>query len=100
MYEEVAAKVCYFHQELDPNQRGELRWVMPGTQDDRCSCTSILPGGVGTIALNIPYEPYYTDRPLFTDDEEIIHDYFDCHDNQLLTKKPKGIVIFSVCVYI
>ncbi|XP_071790385.1 lactadherin-like [Asterias amurensis] len=33
------------------------------------------------------YEPYYTDQPLFTDDVEEIHDYFECHDESVVTKK-------------
>ena len=73
---EVTEKVCYFDQE--PDQRGKLRWVMPGKLEDLCSCTTLRPGGVNKNMLNRPYEPKYTDRPLFTDSQKEIRDYFNC----------------------
>ena len=89
LFHSVTAKKCYFEQE--PDHEGKLRWVMPLSQQERCSCTVILPGGVNRRAPKRPYEPYYTDQPLFTDDVEEIHDYFDCHEERTMTTiKTKG----------
>ena len=92
----VSAKVCYFAQEPNPSRGHQLQWVMVGSKDERCSCTNILAGGVNTRATKTPYEKYYTDQPLFTQDVEEIHDYFDCHDESMMTtKKTQG----NYCLY-
>lgn len=83
-----AQKTCYFEQE--PDHEGKLRWVMPGSQQERCSCAVLLPGGVNMTEPKRSYEPYYTDQPLFTDDVEEIHDYFECHDESMVTIKTIG----------
>ncbi|XP_033627167.1 uncharacterized protein LOC117290043 isoform X1 [Asterias rubens] len=83
----VSAKVCYFAQEPNPSRGHQLQWVMVGSKNERCSCTNILAGGVNTRATKTPYEKYYTDQPLFTQDVEEIHDYFDCHDEKMMTTK-------------
>ncbi len=80
---EVSAKVCSFWQEPHPSHGHKLHWVMAGSKDERCLCAVILPGGINTMATKTPYELYYTDQPLFTDDVQMIHDYFDCHDGSL-----------------
>ena len=77
----MAAKVCYLDQEQD--QRGKLRWVKPTELMDRCSCTSIRPGGVNMYTPQRQYEPHYTDHPLFTDDQEKIRKYFNCQGEPL-----------------
>ncbi|XP_038061078.1 uncharacterized protein LOC119731866 [Patiria miniata] len=75
-----AEKVCYFSQEPDARQPGRLRWVMPGSKEDRCACTKTRPGPVNVQPVRWSHPPFYTDTPIFTDDQEDIHDYFDCHD--------------------
>ncbi|XP_022107320.1 fibrinogen C domain-containing protein 1-like [Acanthaster planci] len=75
---EVSAKHCYFGQEPDPAHNGRLRWLIPGTREDHCSCTSIRIGGVNPMPQNRPYNPNFTDNPLFTKDVKKIHDYFGC----------------------
>ncbi|XP_022100015.1 fibrinogen C domain-containing protein 1-A-like [Acanthaster planci] len=76
----LAEKVCYFSQEPDPSQNGRLRWVLPGSKSDQCACTSILPGPVYTVPLQRSQGPLYTDTPIFTSNQEEIHDYSDCND--------------------
>ena len=82
-YAGVAAKVCIFSQEPDPDQRGSLRWVLPLENRDLCACSEIRPGGVTMVTPKRGFRPYYTDHPIFTDDPEIIHDYFKCHGENL-----------------
>ncbi|XP_038061076.1 uncharacterized protein LOC119731864 [Patiria miniata] len=74
----LAERVCYFSQEPDASQSGRLRWVMPGSQEDRCACTSTRPGPVNVQPVRWSHPPFYTDTPIFTDDQEDIHDYFGC----------------------
>ncbi|XP_038060670.1 neurocan core protein-like [Patiria miniata] len=76
----LTEKVCYFSQEPDASQSGRLRWVMPGNKEDRCACTSTRPGPVNVQPVRWSHQPFYTDTPIFTNDQEDIHDYFDCHD--------------------
>ncbi|XP_022103937.1 uncharacterized protein LOC110986398 [Acanthaster planci] len=75
-----AEKVCYFSQEPDRRQNGRLRWVLPGSKSDHCRCTSIWPGPLYTKPLQRSQEPFYTDTPIFTSDQEEIHHFFECHD--------------------
>ncbi|XP_071796313.1 uncharacterized protein [Asterias amurensis] len=44
-----------------------------------CSCTSIRPGGLFKVAPKRKTKPSYTDEPIFTDDQEEIHDHYECH---------------------
>ncbi|XP_071795635.1 uncharacterized protein [Asterias amurensis] len=73
----AATKVCYLTQEPDPDEGNRLRWIQPF--EDMCSCTSIRPGGLFKVAPNRKTKPSYTDEPIFTDDQEDIHDHYGCH---------------------
>ena len=79
----LAEKVCYFSQAPDPDQNGRLRWVIPGNKADRCACTSVYPGPVYTKPIRTSQELFYNDKPIFTIDQEEIHDYFDCHGSYI-----------------
>ncbi|XP_071795628.1 uncharacterized protein [Asterias amurensis] len=70
-------KVCYLTQEPDPDKGNILRWIQPF--EDMCLCTSIRPGGLFKVAPNRKTKPSYTDEPIFTDDQEDIHDHYGCH---------------------
>ena len=76
---EVVANACYLSQEPDLNEQSKLRWVLSVKHQHRCSCTMIIPGGVSVITPQRSYEPYYTDHPIFTDEQVVIHDYFGCY---------------------
>ena len=39
------------------------------------------------MAHKRPIEPYRTDHPLFTDEVEMINDYFNCHCEYLTANK-------------
>ncbi|XP_071796300.1 uncharacterized protein [Asterias amurensis] len=75
--EAASTKVCYLTQEPDPDEGNRLRWIQPF--EDMCSCTSIRPGGLFTVAPKRKTKPIYTDEPIFTDDKEEIHDHYRCH---------------------
>ncbi|XP_038060534.1 lactadherin-like [Patiria miniata] len=74
-----AERVCYFSQEPDARHPGRLRWFMPGSKEDHCACTSTRPGPVYMQPVRWSHPPFYTDTPIFTNDQEDIHDYFNCH---------------------
>ncbi|XP_038047171.1 scavenger receptor cysteine-rich type 1 protein M130-like [Patiria miniata] len=78
----VSAKTCYYGQEPDPSRGGKLRWTVSlgaGAGGDLCSCTSLRPGALSVITPSRRGQPLYTDRPVFTDDQQEIMDLFDCH---------------------
>ncbi|XP_022103954.1 microfibril-associated glycoprotein 4-like [Acanthaster planci] len=83
----VLGEECYFSQEPDLRQNGRLRWVLPGSKSDHCRCTSIWPGPLYTKPLQRSQEPFYTDTPIFTSDQEEIHHFFDCHDCEVLNNR-------------
>ncbi|XP_038060495.1 retinoschisin-like [Patiria miniata] len=92
MSEVLAERVCYFSQEPDARQPGRLRWFMPGSKEDRCACTSTRPGSVYMQPLHWSHPPFYTDTPIFTNDPEDIHDYFNCHgDSSCSVEGPLGM---------
>ncbi|XP_071789493.1 uncharacterized protein [Asterias amurensis] len=81
--EHVKARVCYYGQEVD--DRGHLRWLMPCKDyARRCSCTQIRPGGVSLAGRHSHLDEdggqEFTDKPLFTRDQQSIHQYFNCPD--------------------
>ena len=73
----AGTKVCYLTQEPGPDEANRLRWIQPF--EDMCSCTSIRPGGLHTVAQDRKTKQIYTDHPIFTDDQEEIHDHYGCH---------------------
>ncbi len=75
--EAAADKVCYLTQEPDQSEGNRLRWIQPFK--DMCSCTSIRPGGLYRVAPDRKTKPIYIDEPIFTEDQEEIHDHYKCH---------------------
>ncbi|XP_071789741.1 microfibril-associated glycoprotein 4-like [Asterias amurensis] len=69
---------------------------MPLNHRLRCQCTSIYPGGMNTYTPDRGFDPFYTDRPLFTDLDFEIFNYFDC-ENCLLTCENGGTFIDDPC---
>ncbi|XP_033627337.1 protein jagged-1-like [Asterias rubens] len=69
---------------------------MPLNHRIRCQCTSIYPGGMNTYTPERGFDPFYTDRPLFTDLDFEIFNYFDC-ENCFLTCEHGGTFIDDPC---
>ncbi|XP_071790418.1 uncharacterized protein [Asterias amurensis] len=74
---------CSFGMEPNPKENGIMRWVLPLNHRLRCQCTSIYRGGLNTETPERDFDPFYTDRPLFTDLDFEIFNYFDCENCSL-----------------
>ncbi|XP_071789740.1 uncharacterized protein [Asterias amurensis] len=92
----VTAFSCSFGREPNPKENGIIRWVMPLNHRLRCQCTSIYPGGMNTYTPERGFDPFYTDRPLFTDLDFEIFNYFEC-ENCSLTCENGGKFIDDPC---
>ncbi|XP_033633075.1 fucolectin-like [Asterias rubens] len=85
---EVAANHCYLGQEPDSNQEGKLRWVLPVDYNNRCICTSLLPGGLNLYTPERSYIPYYIDQPPFRATERDLVTFLDCPVDFSIIGKP------------
>ncbi|XP_033627008.1 fibrinogen gamma chain-like [Asterias rubens] len=92
----VTAFSCSFGREPNPKENGIIRWVMPLNHRLRCQCTSIYPGGMNTYTPERGFDPFYTDRPLFTDLDFEVFNYFEC-ENCSLSCENGGTFIDDPC---
>ena len=79
-------------QQPDPNSNYEMRWVLPYTKEERCSCTKVMLGGVNIIPLPGWEDHFYTDEPyLFVNNHDVdkLRELLGCLDKN-------GMLLFLV----
>ncbi|XP_072047969.1 uncharacterized protein [Amphiura filiformis] len=70
---------CVVGQEPEQNNDCKIRWMLPRSQADPCSCTRFIYGGLNASPVEESTEPYYFDSP------KIFRNEFGCSDDQETT---------------
>ena len=89
-------------QQSDPNSNNKMRWVLPYTKEERCSCTKVMLGGVNTSPPEGAEDHFYTDEPyLFVNNHDVnnLREMLGCLDeNGMLTLRTRALVLMSKIV--